>query len=178
MIVSYSQRMRNPVFILLAMFASLCLAGNAVYKTIDENGNVIFTDQPSESAEKIQLDELQTIENPNPARLKPLPRKQQSSAVDKDYYQAFSILSPTIGESYRNNAGNFTISLSLQPALRPSHRVVIKLDGKEVANGKSLSKSLTSQDRGTHTISAQVVDASGKTMISTSGSFTLQRVSR
>lgn len=149
----------------------------AVYKTVDENGNVIFADKPSDNAEQIQLDDLQTIKNPNTPTYRPLPPKSKPM-TETDFYQAFSIITPTVGEVYRNNAGNFTISLSLQPRLEIGHRVLIMLDGKEVSGGTVLSISLTGQERGTHSITAKVVNNQGKTLISTAGSFTLLRAVR
>jgi hypothetical protein len=50
------------------------------------------------------------------------------------------------------------------------------LDGKQVGNG--LSASLQNVDRGTHTISAKVIDSDGKSLISTSSSFSLLRASQ
>ena len=35
-----------------------------VYRSVDENGNVVFTDKPSPDAELIEVDELQTIKPP------------------------------------------------------------------------------------------------------------------
>ena len=43
----------------------LAMASSAeVYRFVDENGNVVFTDKPSPDAELVNVDELQTIKPP------------------------------------------------------------------------------------------------------------------
>lgn len=149
------------------------VTAETVYKTVDEDGNVIFSDQPTQGAEQIELQELQTIKNPNTPRLPPADTSRPKPA---DYYQAISIISPAAEEGYRNNAGNLNVKLSLQPSLKPGHKIVIKLDGQEIASGSALSASVDNVNRGTHSLSAAVVDSSGKSLISTSSSFTMLRV--
>ncbi len=169
------------MMIRLFIFAFFVFSGSVfaetVYKTVDEDGNVIFTDQPSESAEVIELQELQTIENPNPPTYRP-PSSKSEEDTEASYYQAFSVVNPADGEGYRNNAGMVDIRLSLSPSLRRGHSVIVMMDGNEISSGGSLSVSLENVDRGTHSISAKVVDGSGQTLISTSSSFSLLRVAR
>lgn len=172
--MSYAASMKLSLTVLLFLVFTIVTA-ETVYKTVDEDGNVIFSDQPSDGAEQIELQQLQTIKNPNTPRLPP--RNTSARAPDPaDYYQALSITSPADGEGYRNNAGNLSVSLSLQPALKSGHKVVIKLDGVEIASGTALSATVENVDRGTHSLSATVVDAEGNNLISTTSSFTMLRV--
>lgn len=173
--MSYAAIMKLSLTVLLFMVFSIAVA-ETVYKTVDEDGNVIFSDQPSDGAEQIELQELQTIKNPNTPRLPP--RNTAAQAPDPaEYYQAISIISPAEGEGYRNNAGNLNVRLSLQPALKPGHKFVIKLDGEEIASGTALSATVENVDRGTHSLSAAVVDTGGNSLISTTSSFSMLRVS-
>ena len=172
--MAYPCKMRFLILFLLA-FNFVCLSAETVYKTVDEEGNIIFTDKPGEGAEEIKLEELQTIKNPNPPQYKPLPEKQPDPGP---LYKSFFVANPADGSGLRSNAGNITISLSLQPSLRPGHKVVITLDGKEVSSGNSLGVSLNNVDRGTHSIGAKVLDVNGTQLISTSSSFSLLRASQ
>ncbi len=174
--LGYAKSMKS-IFTLLLLLPWLMVSAETVYKTVDEDGNVVFSDQPSDDAEVIQLQEVQTIDNPNKARL-PSTSNRREAADPAEYYQAFSFISPEPDEGYRNNAGNLSVSLSLQPGLQRGHKVVIKLDGNEIANGKALSASVQNVDRGTHSLSATVVDNAGKTLISANTSFTMLRVSK
>ena len=166
--------MRSFSFLILFIFAAV-LAAETVYKTVDEDGNIIFTDKPSADSEEIKIKELQTIENPNPAKYK-APAKQ---ATVKDVaYSKLSVTSPENGAGIRNNAGNIRISVALEPGLKPGHRLVILMDGKEVSTGSATSVSLNNVDRGSHSIAVSVVDGNGKKLISSSSSFSLLRASK
>ena len=149
--------------ILLSSFMAMPLQAE-VYRTVDEDGNITFTDTPQEGAEKVDIQETQTIDNPNPAKYKPLSKKQKP--VER--YRSISIASPGNDEAVRNNAGNVTISTSIDPRLIPSHEVIIYIDGKEIGRGSSATAN--NVDRGTHTASAKIVDSSGNTVISSSPS--------
>ncbi|MGB1800832.1 MAG: DUF4124 domain-containing protein, partial [Gammaproteobacteria bacterium] len=138
----YAKQMRLLSFVFLNLFlgffGSFFIHGSVaetVYKTVDENGNVIFTDKPSEEAETIKIQELEnTIDNPNPAKYKP-----SSPKAEKFSYQSFTVISPENGAGIRSNSGNVNISLSLKPALNPGHKIVISLDGKQVGTGLGAS---------------------------------------
>ena len=171
----YAKQMRLFTFVFLGFFSSFFIQGavaETVYKTVDENGNVIFTDKPSEEAETIKIQELEnTIGNPNPAKYKPSPAK-----IEGFSYKSFTVTSPANGAGVRSNNGNVSISLSLEPALNRGHKIIISLDGKQIGTG--LSASLQNVDRGTHSISAKVIDSEGKSLISTSSSFSLLRATQ
>lgn len=172
-VISYALHMRLIIGLLLLSFMGFAVA-EIVYKSVDENGNIIFTDKPSIDAEEIKLQKLQTIKNPNPAKHTPRPKQPKQDAS----YKTFLVSNPADGAGLRSNDGDVSISLSLQPPLRPSHKIIILLDGKEVSNGSNNSVSLQKLDRGTHNISANVIDENGKQLISTSSTFSLLRASQ
>lgn len=172
--IGYAKQMRLVISILLLSFMGFALA-DTVYKTVDEDGNIIFTDKPSENSEEIKLKELQTIKNPNPAKYAPGSKPHEDKGP---VYQTFLITSPSNGSALRSNSGNVTISVTLEPPLRAGHLIIVTIDGQEVSNGPASSISLQNQERGTHNISAKVVDGHGKEMISASSSFSLLRASR
>ena len=158
----------------LSLFFISAVYAETVYKTVDENGNVIFTDKPSTGSEEIKLQELQTIQNPNTPTYRPPAKKVEA----EEPYQLITITSPANDTGLRSNNGDFTISVSLQPGLKRGHSLVITMDGKEVSNGSSTSVSIKNADRGTHSLGARVIDAKGKALISTASSFSLLRASQ
>ena len=164
----YARQMRLILSSFLIFF-TCCLSAETVYKSVDEDGNIIFTDKPSENAEEIKLQELQTIDNPNPIRSSHQPKQ----AEEKFSYKTFIVTNPADGSGIRSNDGNVTISVILEPSLRSGDKITISVDGNEVGSGSSVS--LQNVDRGTHSISASVVDGNGKQLISTSSSFSLLR---
>ena len=169
--IGYSKHMRLIISLLLIAFA-VCINAETVYKTVDENGNVIFTDRPSEDAEQIKLKELQTIKNPNPAKYSHRPRLVEDKG---SLYKTLLITNPADGSGLRSNNGNLTISISLEPPLRSGHQIIITMDGQEISKGSSLNVPLQNVDRGAHGIGVSVVDSSGKKLTSTSSSFSLLR---
>lgn len=155
--------------LLLCVFAP---ASADIYRSVDENGNVVFSDTPSEGAEKIEVQEAQTVDSPDtrpfvyePPESEPAPR-----------YRSVAISSPQDDESIRANSGNITIRMSVSPSLKRGDKLVLLMDGKEVSAGSSTSVSLENVDRGSHSLQARVVGADGQTWVSSeSVTFHLQR---
>lgn len=173
--IGYAIRMRSLIYLLLLTF-TVCVNAETVYKTVDKEGNIIFTDKPSADSEEIKLQELQTIKNPNPAKY-----KEQGRAKDKSKalsYTSFTVISPENGSGLRSNNGSVNISLKLEPALQGGHKIIIALDGEEISNGSSSSASVQNLDRGMHSISASIIDGNGNKVSSTSSSFSLLRASQ
>ena len=141
----------------LCLIFSLALTAE-VYRSVDKNGNVVFTDQPSPDAELIELDELQTIDAPTRGNFEYTPPPEKPAPR----YSAVTIISPQNDLAIRDNAGNVTVNIATQPDLRSSDELVLFMDGKEIILGKSTAKAFTALDRGTHQLRAAVRDANGR----------------
>ncbi len=162
----YDRGMRN---LLLTSAIGLTLAVTSprvlavIYKSVDENGNVVFSDSPPDkSAEKIELGPINTI----PAL--DLPANQDDSAgqptQDDASYQTFEITQPQPDQSIRDNAGNIAVAVSVAPTIDSdtNDQIVITMDGREVSRGTKTSIDLSNVSRGTHTLDAHIVNSSGK----------------
>lgn len=152
-------------------------AQSTVFKTKDENGNTVYTDQASEQAEEIKVDTPQTFTAPKPVTsLSPKPKEVETGPA----YKSLMITSPEHDTAIRNNAGNITVTLSVEPALQPNHSIEVLVDGV-VASTKASSApvSLTNLDRGTHQFQARIVENESGEILQTSNSVstTLLRVS-
>jgi hypothetical protein len=140
----------------------LALAGTAfaqLYKSIDENGNVVYSDvPPSSDAVPVELPPINVIEAIRVAP--PAPTSEQpESALPVTY--TISIVQPQPDQTFQNTR-EFPVSVSLEPALQPGHQVAISLDGEVRVRGEELSALVTDVDRGEHRVTAAVVDAGGK----------------
>jgi hypothetical protein len=85
-------------------------------------------------------------------------------------YTGFSITNPTNDQGVRANDGNVTIHMSLQPALRSGHMIVLNVDGEDGKSSKTtsgLTIELNNMSRGLHTVTATVVDEDGNGLIKT-----------
>ena len=149
------------LLLLLAALVPAVPATAVVYRWVDEEGNVVYSDQPHPGAERIEELEVQTLPAPPP----PPPLERTPQPQPAPGYEAVRIERPRPDETIIDTQGNFTVAGSLQPPLQAAagHRVRLLLDGKPVGEpGTSLSFSLTNIDRGTHTVQLEVVDRDGK----------------
>jgi len=167
--------MRILLFSLSFLLALPAIAD--VYRTVDEDGTVTFSDKPTEGAEKISKKKLQTIKSPdNLPQFRPTsPREDKSK--QPSLYNDIAITYPENDSSIRHNSGDFTVRVSLKPGLRSSgHEVSLKLDGQEIASGRSSSFNLNNVNRGTHTLVAAVKGQDGNVIIQSDPvTFTLLR---
>ncbi len=176
--------------ILLIYCTFLFISANAfaeIYRSIDEDGNVIFTDRSGQGKDEriIILPKSITIKNstdaPRRERIEGLGRINKTEGAAKPYTQ-FAIISPGNDEPIRDNTGNVELKLALSPSLQIKfgHRIQIELDGKmQKMRWRMDSMLLTNLDRGTHNLRAFIVDKTGKKLkTSQSVTFHLQKFSR
>jgi uncharacterized protein DUF4124 len=133
-----------------------------VYKSRDAEGNIIFSDVPSEGAEAIEVEKTQNLDIPMPKRFGDRPTTKLSP--EEITYTRLEIVSPENNATIRNNAGIVDISVEMQPVLDEKHIVAFLLDGQEVSSGKSLQLSLQELDRGTHSVSVVVKNEQNKVL--------------
>ncbi|WP_438971087.1 DUF4124 domain-containing protein [Methylophaga sp.] len=159
--------------ILWLLFFTLALPVNAeVYRWVDDNGNVVYSDEPHADAETIDLP-APTTYTPVEAsqseadilRLSPDDEDNEDSASEVPDYQ-LRIISPADDESIWVNNGDVSVSMVLEPALDPERgdMIVLSLDGTEIARQATTAVQLDNLDRGTHTLSAKVIDKNGSAL--------------
>ena len=137
-----------------------------VYKSIDADGEVIYSDQPTRGAERVKMPALPSY-TPQPVTT----LSRSTRAADQPiHYEHFTLSSPANEATVRNNLGTVVIDTVLTPALMSSqgHSIQYYLDG--VAHGAAIDSAtltLTNVDRGQHQLSASVLDVAGNVLIST-----------
>jgi hypothetical protein len=77
-----------------------------------------------------------------------------------------TITSPQPEQWLQFSEAGLSVSVSVTPALQNGQKVVIYLDGSEVASGTGSSFTVKNVYRGAHTLSAAVVSAGGATLFS------------
>lgn len=135
-----------------------------VYKRVSPDGSVEFTDVPGSGKEEpVKLAPMSTFKaTPTAPTRSPGSRPAPSS----NKYTSLKITSPANNTSIRDNAGNLSINVSVSPALRAGHKLVLLIDGSPKTEGQSGQFKLTNIDRGSHTLQVKVVDAASKPLIS------------
>lgn len=139
----------------------------AVYKTIDANGNVVYTDEPVGDAKPVDLPPLSTIPPPRPVQ--PASTGSAEEASTKNY-EEFGVVTPQQDATLRDNTGNVPVSIALKPSLNVAagHRIQFYMDGQTQGEPVTSLKTLFENvDRGAHTVAAAVIDASGNELMRT-----------
>ncbi|HSC75236.1 MAG TPA: DUF4124 domain-containing protein, partial [Pseudomonadales bacterium] len=135
-----------------------------VYKTVDENGRVIFTDkQPSDTS--AQLIKVQPT-NTTPVVADDSTNKKITEPATS--YTRFSITSPANNQTLEYDVSAVDVTLALEPTLQDGHQIQFILDGEPYDEpGTALSTRFGNLSRGTHSVEARVLDAKGKRIKST-----------
>lgn len=142
-----------------------------VYKWVDENGVVHYTDQPpAKNAEPARLPPLQTFKGGA------LPKLDNSAGAEdtvRPVPTKVRIASPTPDETFRSDSeGQVTVSVVVSPELKPEQALVYYVDG--VAQGEAIRDyrfTVQNLERGSHSLSVAVVE--GKKEVSRSAPVTI-----
>ena len=157
----------------------LCCTGlptqAGVYTYIDADGNRVFTDQPpSGQAQRIEMAPSNSMGSTPPPPVSLTMEEPKAPA-----YQLLRILIPEPDPTIIEPSGNLIVTATSEPVLQPEHNFRLIMDGQPIGNvGRSPVFSLENVDRGTHQISVEILDASGRIIERTpSQPFHLKRIS-
>jgi len=177
--------------VLTASLLFLVLVSNsfaAIYQTLDEDGNIIFTDRSEAGGDKKTLSQPSVITikktEKNVSDKKPVEGIGKLKVEEKKAvaYKLFTIVAPEHDKSIRNNIGTIELKLQIVPELQTKfgHQIKIKFDDQmHKSSWKSSSILFNNIDRGSHTFQAFIVDKSGKRIKSSQPvTFHLHRFSR
>ena len=147
----------------LLILATAPIMAQTVYKVVDEQGNVTFTDTPLSGA----IAEEQSL---NATNTTPAPQwngditSADSEAARPADNQSFEtrITTPADQATIPMGPGNFVVEVAVSPALGPGENLVLTLDGAAVgAPQKGASWQLTNVFRGEHRLQVLRLDADG-----------------
>ncbi|WP_018403709.1 DUF4124 domain-containing protein [Marinobacter gelidimuriae] len=170
----------KPAIILAA--ATLLLINGAaqaeVYRQVDAQGNVTFSDQPSSGAEAIQVRPVTTITLPKMQDLEQLEQPQQEQPPSP-LYELVRFVYPRNNEAFNSGNGDVEFSVISSPQLRDGHKYEVTLDSQPVGQSTSGTILVQQIDRGTHQAGVNIVNRSGIQVGSGTGiTFTIHRPSR
>jgi len=169
----------NRKTVLVFLVLSVGSVSAAIYRSVDEQGNTVFSDQPAAGSQPLKLPPVPIYSAPSLSPVSPADTAVKEGR--KSIYSVFTVLAPGKEQAFWDNAGNVSVRLSLQPELKTGHghRIQFYLDGKSQGQaGTALETVIENVDRGQHQVYAAVLDAAGKEVIRTpSVSFQLHRQS-
>lgn len=159
--------MNNMLAALLALMllsALPLMAQDKIYKVVDADGNVTYTDQkPDDDSEPIDLPELSIVD---PVEIGTLPARAQGEAEAAPEL-AFSIASPMQDETIWNTGFTVDVQMSLNTEVPVGAQIVLFVDGEQKATTRALSTTLRDVYRGPHTIRAELQTQTGQVLAST-----------
>lgn len=156
-------------------------AANTIYRTVDSNGRVSFSDQPpapgTNNTAQIEIRGGNSYSNPIPRAAYEPGLAADATTSGEQFYSSLVITYPEDGATLRNNGGQVAIGTRVGPGLRRGDRVVVVLDGQVVqAEPDDTEFVLNSVSRGTHRVSLAILNAAGEQQIASRDQvFHLQR---
>ena len=159
---------RTAALACLGLLAATAWADNGgkttVYRWVDPQGVVHYSDQPHPNAQKLEITGAQTFS------ALPVPQSSATGAATEPQssssgYDSCSIAQPG-DQQMLMNVYNATAVVQTSPALRPGDQVHLFVDGKQIAgSGTSFTFPVF---RGQHSVEAVIEDSTGQIVCETS----------
>ncbi len=150
--------MKANFTILLGLFLTTLISAETVYKTVDKEGNILFSDLKTENAEVIEIQDAQALDIPKVRTFKLSPPEEKHKTLE---YTKLEIVSPQNDVTIHSNEGNVNIDTNIEPEINTQDTLVLYLDGEQVEEGKNTRFLLTNVDRGTHTVDVSIKNKDG-----------------
>jgi len=171
---------KAPVLKTIIIAASLAFAATAaaqVFKYIDENGNVAYSDRPVVGAEEVKIKESRKRQSipedgmsddlndstptPGAAKSRTIPDDENQEVT----YNSLEILTPKDNKIVDVRSGNVQVVFLASPALAAGDEIVLNVNGKDMSKGRSTSFSLNALPAGGYNITGRIVNGEGETRI-------------
>ena len=146
-----------------------------VYKTVDENGNVVYTDSPpTPDAKPLEMRPLSVIET-----VKITPRAIPATEADANKdgevtsirvlrrgYRDFRLVSPVQEQTFSGNRNTATIAWDTRYRIEEGMSVTIFIDGKAQPPTTESVIEVSLLNRGEHTVTAELRDSRNRRVAS------------
>lgn len=157
-------------FCLWLLVVSVNAQEKPIYKTIDKNGRIIFTDNPP-THEKVESIDLQET-NIQPGGQTYSPSRSSTDQSRENQSMSISIVSPAAEARLGPADKSVTFRAQVSSPLEKSEGIVFYLDGKALnspSNSMSYTLPLSIKIRGRHAVTASVINRqTGKTVAASS----------
>ncbi|QUN05739.1 DUF4124 domain-containing protein [Shewanella yunxiaonensis] len=155
--------------VLLMLLCLLSVTAQAtVYKWIDKDGNIHFSDQPHANAQQVKLPD-NTGNQVTMTPVNAISNEEPTTAAEQKALYQVSIVSPHHEATIRDNAGDFTVTGNVQPELASGHYLQLFIDGVATSDAQASPVfQLKNIDRGEHKLQLKVEQQNGKVLASSS----------
>lgn len=138
-----------------------------IYRTTDEQGNVVFTDKPPASSASTEAVELAPTNTTPATQIKPRPKPTAPEEEPEDSGISIAITIPANETTVPMGPGNFAVNTKVEPGLGKGASLQLYMDGIPWGDPQQgTSWALTNVFRGAHDITVAVVDEQGQHLAS------------
>lgn len=165
---------------LILMAAPLSAESGEVYRQVDAQGNVTYTDEPVKGteAEQIKVKPVTTVTLPKLEAVREPERLRKRVEEEGSAYDSVRFEAPGNDEAFHSGSGNVEFRVSSSPSLRDGHKYEVTLDGQPVGQSSSGTVMVRNVYRGTHDAGVNIIDSNGVTIKSGETiTFTIHRPS-
>ena len=155
--------MKQIIIFLLACIA--IAAYGAIYVNQNSNGNIEYTDTPTNNSQKVDVPAVNTTGRASPAPTSQTrPANNASTAVaaaqsSPNAYTSFEIVSPKAEETIQNQQV-VAVQLKVEPNLNEGDKIQLILDNQPAGTPTpTMYQELPNVPRGTHTLSAEIINS-------------------
>jgi hypothetical protein len=167
--------MKRWIWTLWLILAAPLVLAQPIYKVVDEDGNVTYTDQrPSDEAQPMELPELNVLDSRTPVA--PMAGDSEESEVEP---LRLSFTSPENEENIFGTGNTLSVALESNIDLPPTALIVLYLDGQAQDPIQSMTYTFDFVPRGEHTLRAELQTNSGRVLAETETiTFYMRQASR
>lgn len=148
----------------------------ALYKGLDSEGKVVFSDRPFKDAQKLELPPISVVSSSDSSSEKEVLAEEKAAVFQ---YMSFDIVSPINNQIIRTDS-DISVSLNLRPGINTekNHSIWLLVDGKaQISESQDLSLQLGRLNRGAHELQAQIRSPDGEIIVRTKTSVVYIRPS-
>jgi len=151
-----------------------------VYRQVDAQGNVTYTDEPSDEApaEAVEIKPVTTITLPKPEAVREPEQLCEKVQKEGAAYSNVEFTAPDDQQAFYSGSGDISFQVTSSPGLKDGHKYEVTLDGQPVGQSVSGTVNVNNVYRGTHQAGVSIVDRNGVTIkTGNTISFTVHRPS-
>jgi hypothetical protein len=151
------------IALLLGVLWVTPLSAQTIYRVVDEQGRVTYTDNPASGGDEVKVAPLPNVSSSRTATPKTSAEAPKRSAPGRPFmpYDRFLIATPH--DNTRVASPTMAVELSVSPRLRDDHQVRLLVNG-EISQSALHSQAfwVANLPAGTHQLQAELLDSQGR----------------
>lgn len=159
--------MNKLLILLTALLATLAVSVNAqdVYRVVDENGNVTYTDQkPDDNAEPMELPELNVLEGDDETLPGTGTEAEDPQGEGDTQPMNFRIEQPAEEAEITPEGEQISVVMGIDIEVPPTAQITLVLDGRELTPVRTLETEIPAPSPGEHRLFARLETPSGRVL--------------